>query len=163
MFRWDSEGRYCCTKSMAIAPFWCLTEHQWIMLINALLALNWLYIKPCYYIYMHVQYAIHVHTCEEFECKKQYIPGGQKKTEQSIQSIFQDFVLINSYLFSPCWIEHLFLIIITPRSSNLVENFFILWEISYGLSFLGFARFPEFQGTINECDKLMANPEHDSP
>ena len=29
-----------------------------------------------------------------------------KKTEQSIQSIFQDFALINSYLFSPCWIEH---------------------------------------------------------
>ena len=52
-----------------------------------------------------------------------YIPGGPKKTEQSIQSIFQDFALINSYLFSPCWIEHLFLIIITPRSSNLVENF----------------------------------------
>ena len=25
----------------------------------------------------------------------------------------------------------------------------------------GFARFPEFQGTIN--DKLMANPENDSP
>ena len=23
---------------------------------------------------------------------------------------------------SPCWIEHLFLIIMTPRSSNLVEN-----------------------------------------
>ena len=51
------------------------------------------------------------------------IPGGPIKTEQSIQSIFQDFALINSYLFSPCWIEHLFLIIITPRSSNLVENF----------------------------------------
>ena len=27
------------------------------------------------------------------------IPGGPIKTEQSIQSIFQDFVLINSYLF----------------------------------------------------------------
>ena len=25
--------------------------------------------------------------------------------------------------FLPSWIEHLFLIIITPRSSNLVENF----------------------------------------
>ena len=25
--------------------------------------------------------------------------------------------------FSPCWIEHLFLIIMTPRSSNSVENF----------------------------------------
>ena len=36
---------------------------------------------------------------------------------------FQDFALINSYLFSPCWIEHPFLIIRTPRSSNLVENF----------------------------------------
>ena len=51
------------------------------------------------------------------------IPGGPIKTEQSIQSIFQDFALINSYLFPPCWIEHLFLITITPRSSNLVENF----------------------------------------
>ena len=42
-------------------------------------------------------------------------------------------------LFSLCWIEYLFLIIITLRSSNLVENFFILWVISYGLSFSGFA------------------------
>ena len=25
-------------------------------------------------------------------------------------------------IFSPCWIEHLFLIIVTPSSSNLVEN-----------------------------------------
>ena len=49
--------------------------------------------------------------------------GWPKKTEQSILSIFEDFALINSYLFSPCWIEHLFLIIITPRSSNLVDNF----------------------------------------
>ena len=37
---------------------------------------------------------------------------------------------------------------------------FISWVISYGLSFSGFARFPEFRGTIN--DKLMANPENDS-
>ena len=48
------------------------------------------------------------------------IPGGPIKMEQSI---FQNFALINIYLFTPCWIEHLFLIIITPRSSNLVENF----------------------------------------
>ena len=46
--------------------------------------------------------------------------GWPKKPEQSIS---QDFALINSYLFSPCWIEHLFLIIIKPRSPNLVENF----------------------------------------
>ena len=36
---------------------------------------------------------------------------------------FQDFALINSYLFSPCWIEHLFFFIITPRSFNLVNKF----------------------------------------
>ena len=41
--------------------------------------------------------------------------------------------------FSPCWIEHFFLIIMTPRSSNLVRKLFILWVISYRLSFLGFA------------------------
>ena len=49
-----------------------------------------------------------------------FIPGGPP-TNGTVD--FQDFALINSYLFSPCWIEHLFLIIITPRSSNLVENF----------------------------------------
>ena len=38
---------------------------------------------------------------------------------------------------------------------------FILWVISYGLSFSGFDRFPEFGGTIN--DKSMANPKNDSP
>ena len=32
------------------------------------------------------------------------------------------------FFFSPCWIEHLFLIIITPRSSNLVENFLFLMD-----------------------------------
>ena len=48
---------------------------------------------------------------------------------------FQDFALINSYLCSPCWIEHLFLFIITPRSFNLVKKFLF----SYGLSFSGFA------------------------
>ena len=82
--------------------------------------------------------------------------GWPKKTEQPIQSIFQDFALINSYLFSHCWIEHHFLIIII-----FGWELFILWVISYGLSFLGFARFPEFRGTIN--DKFMANPENDSP
>ena len=46
------------------------------------------------------------------------IPGGPK-TEQST---FEDFALINSYPFSHCRIDRFFLIIITPRSSNLVEN-----------------------------------------
>ena len=29
MFHWEPEGRYCCTNSMAIAPFWFSTEHHW--------------------------------------------------------------------------------------------------------------------------------------
>ena len=70
------------------------------------------------------------------------IPGGPEITEQSIQTIFQDFALINSYLCSPYWIEHFFPIILIPRSSNLIENFLFYELISYGLSSSGFARFP---------------------
>ena len=29
MFHWEPKGGYCCTKSMAIAPFWFSTEHLW--------------------------------------------------------------------------------------------------------------------------------------
>ena len=29
MFCWEPEGRYCGTKSMAIAPFWFSTEYRW--------------------------------------------------------------------------------------------------------------------------------------
>ena len=65
----------------------------------------------------------HCYQGARFTPNSYYIPGGPIKTEQSIQSIFQDFALINSYFSSPYWIEHLLLIIITPRSSNLVENF----------------------------------------
>ena len=39
------------------------------------------------------------------------------------QSIFLGLCSGQQLSFSPCWIEHLVLIIITPRSSNVVENF----------------------------------------
>ena len=32
MFCWEPEGRYRCTKSMVIEPFWFSTEHHWIAL-----------------------------------------------------------------------------------------------------------------------------------
>ena len=91
---------------------------------------------------------------------KLVIPGGPIKTEQSIQSNFQDFALINSYLFTLLDISSF------PHHNNTKiikfgRELFIIWVISYGLSFSGFARFPEFRGTIN--DKLMWNPENDSP
>ena len=56
-------------------------------------------------------------------CYNRHYTGWPTKNGTVDTVDFQDFALINSYLFSPCWIEHLFPIIITPRSSNLVENF----------------------------------------
>ena len=32
MFRWEPEGRCCCTKYMTIAAFLFSTEHRWPML-----------------------------------------------------------------------------------------------------------------------------------
>ena len=83
--------------------------------------------------------------------KPNHIPGGPIKTEQSI---FQDFFFT---LLDRASFPHY-------NNTKIIKfgwELFILWTISYGLSFSGFARFPEFRGTIN--DKSMANPENDSP
>ena len=48
-------------------------------------------------------------------------PPTPKKTQHGTVD-FQD-LLWSTVIFSPCWIEYHFPIIITPRSSNLVENF----------------------------------------
>ena len=37
------------------------------------------------------------HICASVSADLCYIPGGPEITEQSIQSIFQDFALINTY------------------------------------------------------------------
>ena len=42
-FCWEPEGRYHLWLCTVIAPFWFSTEHRWIVIINALLALKWLY------------------------------------------------------------------------------------------------------------------------
>ena len=76
------------------------------------------------------------------------IPGGPEITEQSIQSIFLDFALINSYFSSP-WLDRAS--ISHYNNSKIIKFgwiFYILWDISYGLSFSWFARFPEFRGTM---------------
>ena len=81
-------------------------------------------------------------------------------TIQSIQSIFRTLLwsTVNFFtLLDRASFPHY-------NNTKIIKfgwELFILWVISYGLSFSGFARFPEFRGTIN--DKLMANPENDSP
>ena len=92
--------------------------------------------------------------------RKCFIPGGPQKTEQSIQSIFQDFALINIYLFFTLLGRASFTHYNNTKIIKFGWELYILWVISYGLSFLGSARFPEFRGMIN--DKLMANPENES-
>ena len=53
-----------------------------------------------------------------------YTGWPNKNRNSRYSRFFRTLLAINSYLFSPpCWIEHLFLMITTPRSSNLVENF----------------------------------------
>ena len=46
------------------------------------------------------------------------IPCGSKKRNSRFLGLYSDHI----YPFSPCRIDHLSLIIITPRSSHLVEN-----------------------------------------
>ena len=31
---WEPEGRYCCTMSVAIVPFWFSMEHLWIVIVK---------------------------------------------------------------------------------------------------------------------------------
>ena len=62
--------------------------------------------------------------------------------------------------FSPCWIEHLASHYINTKIIKFGWELFILWVISYGLSSSGFAR---FSWISKHDDKLMANPENDSP
>ena len=72
-----------------------------------------------------------------------YIPGGQK-TEQSI---FQDFALINSYLFFTLLDRASF-----PQYNN-TKIIKFGWELYFMSNFLwtvifGFARFPEFRARL---------------
>ena len=53
-----------------------------------------------------------------------YIYTGWPRNNGTVKTVDFSGLCSNQQLFSsPCWIEHLFPIIITPRSSNLVENF----------------------------------------
>ena len=123
---WRGEGTALSqsqSQGQTIPCAWLLMGHQSLINVGkqpqnpAISCQNW-FILMLQIAYKSCSYSKWVvsHYLPKLDCN----PGGPQKMEQSI---FQDFVLINSYLFSACWIEHLFLIIITPRSSNLVENF----------------------------------------
>ena len=87
------------------------------------------------------------------------IPGGPIKPEQSIQSIFRTLL----------WSTVIFFTLLDRASFPHYNNtkiikfgwkLFILWVISYGLSFSGFARFPVFRGTIKYMRQHMCWRHH---
>ena len=81
---------------------------------------------------------------------KQAYTGWRVAPQKTEQSIFQDFALINSYLFFTLLDRASFPHYNNTKIIKFGWELFILWVISYGLSFSGFARFPEFRGTIND-------------
>ena len=89
------------------------------------------------------------------------IPGGPKKPRNSRFRRFFRTLLWSTIIFFTLLDKAHFPHYINTKIIKFVWELFILWVISYGLSFSEFARFPEFQGTIN--DKSMVNPENDSP
>ena len=56
MFRWEPEGRYHCTKSMAIAPrFWFSMEYRWTALTPFWLSADdfKMWLQPLSWLWMH--------------------------------------------------------------------------------------------------------------
>ena len=78
------------------------------------------------------------------------IPGGPQKKRNSRYGRFFRTLLGSTVTFFTLLDRASF-----PHYNNttiiiFAWELFILWVISYGLSFSGFARFPEFWGTIND-------------
>ena len=72
-----------------------------------------------------------------------YIPGGPKKTgnSQFSRTLLWSTVTIFFSLLDRAYFPH-------NNNTKIIKfgwELFILWVISYGLSFSGFARFPEFR------------------
>ena len=57
MFRWELEGRYRCTKFMAIAPFWFSTKRHWTALKCICTQKLFLYVKGT-----HFRSPVHKHS-----------------------------------------------------------------------------------------------------
>ena len=84
---------------------------------------------------------------------------GWPRNKGTVDTVDFSGLCSNQQLFSsPCCIEHLFPIIITPRSSNLVENF-LFYE-----TFLVDCHFRDLpiSRVSRHDDNLMANPKNDS-
>ena len=83
---------------------------------------------------------LHLH----IQCSFPFIPGGPQKRNSRFFRIFRTVIFLT--LLDRASFPHYNNIKIMKFGWELL----ILWVISYGLSFSGFARFPEFRGTIND-------------
>ena len=81
-----------------------------------------------------------------------YVYTGWPTKNETLDTVdFSKLCSDQQLSFSPCWIEHLFLILITLRSSNVVENF-LFYE--YFLMDCHFRDLPDFQSSEA---RLMTN------
>ena len=80
-------------------------------------------------------------TLHRLQHDNSYIPGGPpppKKKPGIFDTVgFSGLCSDQQLSFSPCWIEHLFLIIIRPRSSIWLRTFYFmsnyLWTVIFGI------------------------------
>ena len=90
----------------------------------------------------------HTCMCHEWIQNVRIIPGGGLKNRTVDTVDYSGLSSDQQLSFSLCWIEHLFLIIMTPRSSIWLRTFYFMSNFRMDCQFSGFARFPEFRARL---------------
>ena len=101
MLCWEPEGRYCHWLCIAIVPFWLSTENCWIVIRDALLALNW---------WKQGNYVLWIF---------QLLQGVVYRVSQKSGTV--DFHYFDSKIFWYYQIKHCLLKKMIPRSFDLVR------------------------------------------
>ena len=136
---------------------WSMGYHAWL-----LVCMHAIY--PGYIICSHTIHKPFGLLCIMYAINRIVIKRNQpqyrvaQKERNSRYSRFSGLCSNQQLLSSLCWIEHLLPIIITSRSSNLVENFLFYETFLMDCHFV----ICPISRVLRHDDKLMANPKNDS-
>ena len=134
MFRWEPEGLYCCTKSMASTPFWFSMEHLWIAF------------QPFWF------------SADETFCHRMY--NSDIAYNQHLQTYFRQIVVIwtiSAYHFSQSlklWSTQKFLIF--NNCIKIITFFYVIWCTHCNLRctlYLQFIKLLEIQVYVSSDDR----------
>ena len=92
---------------------------------------------------VQVSTQVQVHLFNTWHCKYRVAP--KKRNSQFFRTLLWSTVIFFTLLDRASFPHY--------NNTKIIKfgwELFSLWVISYGLSFSGFARFPEFRGTIND-------------